>query len=394
MRGFALLGILLINVELMRGPGFYYALAGQTPPGGTTADEVTGFLSAWLAGGKFISSFALLFGVGAALIVGRAERRGTNPRRLLARRYTLLLLFGLAHMFLLFPGDILFAYSLAGFILITFAAVTPKVAAWTGAGIYAGLGVLTGLFAALAMAFSDMGADGAEMGADFQQQMFGDRVDQAVEAYAQGGFADMLGAHAFEAAMLQFGHVLFVPWILALFLVGFAITRSGLTTDLASHRPTLRRAAIVGLGLGLPLNLPLGFLGPLGVEAADTIGPLEASATFLQFVAPPVLAIGYLSAIALLALRVGAWRPLGAVGRMALTAYLLQSAFSVIVFKVVGLYGDVSASEALIFVVGTWLLLLVLCPLWLRWLRFGPVEWLWRTWTYRRPQPLRVHAND
>ena len=393
LRGFALLGILLINVELMRGPGLYHALAGQAPPAGTTADAITGFLSAWLAGGKFISSFALLFGVGAAFIIGRAERRGASPRRLLARRYTLLLLLGLAHMFLLFPGDILFAYALAGFILIAFATVTPKVAAWTGAGIYAGLGVLTGLFAALTMAFSGMGAGDAEVGVDLQQQMFGDRIDQAVQAYAEGGIADMLGAHAFEAAILQLGHVLFVPWILALFLVGFAITRNGVVADLAGHRGTLRRTAVIGLGVGLPLNLPLGFLGPLGIEAAEAVGPLEASATFLQFVAPPVLAVGYLSAIALLVMRIGVWRPLAAVGRMALTAYLLQSVFSVIVFKVIGLYGDVSASEALVFVVGTWLLLLVLCPLWLRWFAFGPVEWLWRSGTYRSWQPLRLDAN-
>ena len=387
LRGFALLGILVINVELMRGPGFYHVLAGRAAPVESAADELTNFLSGWLASGKFISSFALLFGIGAAFMVTRAQQRGGDPRRLLGRRYTLLLVLGLVHMFLLFPGDILFAYGLAGFVLLAFVEVRARIALWWSLGIWATLAVVTGAFAALSLALA--GAAGMDEGIDVQRQLFGDRAEQAVAAYADGGWLDMLGAHAFEAAILQAGHVVTVPWILAIFLFGYAAGRAGVATDLAGNRRLLTRAAVIGLGVGLPVNLPMGLIGPLGVDAADTFGWVEASATFLQFVAPPVLAVGYLAAVALLALRFGAWRPLAAVGRMALTAYLLQSVFSVAVFKVAGLYGQVSASQALVFVVATWAALLVLCPLWLRAFAFGPVEWLWRSWTYRSRQPLR-----
>ena len=391
LRGFALLGILVINVELMRGPGFYHVLAGRPAPAGSGADELTDFLSGWLASGKFISSFALLFGVGAALLVTRAKQRAGDPRQLLTRRYTLLLVLGLLHMFLLFPGDILFAYGIAGLVLLAFLEVRPRTALRWSAGIYAVLAVATGGFAALTLAFAQ--AAGLDDPDGIQQQLFGDRAERAVSAYADGGWLDLLGAHAFEAVILQAGHVATVPWILAIFLLGYAVGRSGIAADLAGHRRLLSRAAAIGLGLGLPLNLPMGLLGPLGVGAAGSPDWVEASATFLQFVAPPVLAVGYLATVALIALHLGAWQPLAAVGRMALTAYLLQSVFSVAVFKVAGLYGQVSSAQALVFVVGTWGVLLVICPLWLRAFRFGPVEWLWRSWTYGSRQPLRATAD-
>jgi uncharacterized protein len=82
------------------------------------ADRITSFLVGWLAAGKFVSSFAILFGVGAALLAAKAWERGWSAHRLLARRYTLLAVFGLAHMVLLFPGDILFVYALTGFALL------------------------------------------------------------------------------------------------------------------------------------------------------------------------------------------------------------------------------------------------------------------------------------
>lgn len=388
LRGVALLGILVINVELMRGPALYTALAGRAPEAGTTADELTRFLSGWLAGGKFISSFALLFGVGAALIVTRAERRGGDPRALLARRYWLLLVLGLAHMLVLFPGDILFVYAVTGFVLLLFVPSTPRTALRWAVGIYLALALVTGAGAILT--FAAPGTSPAAGGGPLEQLVV-DLGDRAVAAYTDGGLADLLGAHAMEAVLLQSGQLLYLPWLLALFLLGLAVGRSGLATDPATHRHRLVIAAAVGLGVGLPLNVPLGLLGPLGIGATQAAAPLAASATFLQLAAPPILAVGYLSALALLGRWLGAWRPLAAVGRMALSAYLLQSVAGLLVFKVAGLYGRVSASEALVFVVGTWVALLVLCPLWLRAFRFGPVEWLWRSWTYRRWQPLRVH---
>jgi uncharacterized protein len=113
LRGFALLGILLINIELARGSDLYVFVAGETPER-SSADGIVQFLSGWLVRSKFLSAFALLFGVGAALMVARAEGSGRSPHALLARRYGWLLVLGLAHMLLLFSGDILVATAWQG----------------------------------------------------------------------------------------------------------------------------------------------------------------------------------------------------------------------------------------------------------------------------------------
>jgi len=395
LRGFALLGILLVNIELMRGPALFDALAGVLPEPASDADRVTGFLVGWLASGKFISSFAILFGVGAGLLAAKARSRGWSPQRLLARRYTLLAVFGLAHMLLLFPGDVLFVYAVTGFVLLLFVEVHPRTALWWAGGIIALLTLATTALVALAAAFEDLVPD-TEVDDPFSTAMggfFDGRREATIAAYTDGGLGEILSARAFEALLVQSGTLLTVPWLLALFLLGFAATRAGLATDLGGHRRLLRRSAAVGLLVGLPANLVLGMVGPVGA-ATGTTGELELTwvelaATPAQLVAAPLLAIGYLAALSLLALRFGAWRPLAAVGQMALTAYLAQSLVTSVVFIGFGTYGAWTATSALIVVAGTWVLLLVACPLWLRWLRFGPVEWLWRCWTYRAWQPLR-----
>ena len=393
LRGFALLGILLVNIELMRGPALYDALVGVLPAPVSRADEVTQFLTGWLAAGKFVSSFALLFGVGAALLAGRAAARGSSPRRLLARRYTLLAVFGLVHMVLLFPGDVLFLYALTGFALLLFLDLGPRGAlAWAGL-ILAGLTAVSTLATWAATQLPALNSPVDDPFTVAMEGFFAGRGEAAVAAYTEGGVLAVLGARSFEAAVVQGGALLTLPWVLALFLIGFAATRAGVATAPGEHRVLLRRLAVVGLGVGLPVNLVLGRVGTLGA-AMGTVGELEDAWVMVavvpaQLLGAPLLAVGYLATLTLLGLRFGVWRPLAAVGRMALTAYLTQSLTATVVFVGLGTYGSWSATEALAVVVGTWVLLLVACPLWLRWFRFGPVEWVWRRWTYRSPQPMR-----
>ncbi len=399
LRGFALLGILLINIELMRGPAFYEVMAGQVPPASEGLDRVVQFLSGWLAAGKFISSFAIMFGLGAALIAGRAIAAGHNPRGLLARRYGWLLLFGIAHMILLFPGDILFVYGISGLILIAFVKLAQRTALiWSG--------VLIGITTALGVLFAGLGAliDGSFEAPDddpFTSAFtgwFADRGDAAVQAHTDGSYLDVIGVNAVESLIMQSGQLFVIPWVLGLFLFGFVVGRSGIIDDLSAFRPHLRKAALIGLGAGLPLTLAQGAVDPIVLVAGSADGQVGAGLVVLimlgQLLGAPVLAVGYLASLALLTLRFGVARPLAAVGRMALTAYLLQSLLTLIVFAGFGLYGQLGPAEAMLVVIGVWVALLIICPLWLRWARFGPVEWLWRTLTYGRRQPLRARDTQ
>jgi uncharacterized protein len=384
-RGFALLGILLINIELMRGPDLYAAFTATGPTGAGGADGAVHFLTGWLAAGKFLSSFAIMFGIGAAMIADKPGTPGRSPRRLLARRYAFLLVLGLGHMVLLFPGDILFAYGLAGLVLLAFIGVRSRTALWWAGGTLGVLLVLGVGFTALLGSLPETAND--DPVAASMDEFFSARADAAVAARQDGSYLDVVRANAWEALFVQSSSLVVLPWVVALFLLGLAMGRSGMVRDLPGHRDRIRRAVRVALPLGLLLNLPTGFLGPLamgsGMQPGSGADPVVPLSTAAQIVGAPILAVGYLGAVALLSLRLGVFRPLAAVGRMALTAYLLQSVLALVVFAGFGRYGRLGSAQAMLVVVAVWGVLLVVCPLWLRRFEFGPVEWLWRAWTYR-----------
>jgi uncharacterized protein len=394
LRGFALLGILLINIELMRGPAFYEVMAGDVPPRAQGIDRVVQFLTGWLAAGKFISSFAIMFGLGAALIAGRVVAKGATPRGLLARRYGWLLLFGLVHMLLLFPGDILFVYGVTGLVLLAFLNVRQRTAVIWSAALVVFSATFGVLFSWLGAVMRDpFGAPADDPLTRTFQGFFADRADAAVRAHVEGSYLDVIGVNAVESLVIQGGQIFVLPWLLGLFLLGFVIGRSGIVADPSAFRPQLRKAAAIGLAVGLPLTLAQGTVDPIVLIAggADTqVGAgLVALIMLGQLLGAPVLAVGYLSSLALLSLRFGTSRPLAAVGRMALSAYLLQGLLTLVVFAGFSLYGQLGPAEAMLVVLGVWVVLLVVCPLWLRWFRFGPAEWLWRSLTYGRRQALR-----
>ncbi len=394
LRGFALLGILLVNIELMRGPAIYDVLAGRLPPPSEGVDRILQFGVGWLAQGKFISSFAIMFGLGAAIIAGRTVAAGHQPGSVLARRYGWLLVIGITHMVLLFPGDILFVYGITGLILLAFLRVRQRTAVLWSAALIGLVTVVSVGVTLLGAAFEEFaGAAEGDPFADAFQGFFADRAEAAVAAHVDGSYLDVIVVNAIEAAIIQLGQLFVIPWVLGLFLLGFAVGRTGIIADLAAYRSALRRAALVGLGLGLPLTFAQGAVDPIvlvgGGTGAQVSTGLLALITVGQLLGAPVLAVGYLAGVALLSLRFGSPRPLAAVGRMALSAYLAQSLLTLIVFAGFSRYGQLGPSEAMLVVLGVWAVLLLVCPLWLRWFRFGPVEWLWRTLTYGRGQPFR-----
>jgi uncharacterized protein len=389
LRGFALLGILLVNIEFMRGSevfGALVGLAGEQPQG--AADRVTSFAVGWLVSGKFVSAFAFMFGMGAALISRRVLDAGRSPVGLLARRYGWLIGFGLAHMLLLFPGDVLFVYGLTGLALLAFVAKPPRTLWRWSAGLLVGFAMLYALLAgAGGLAAMDGGAS------DPFTRMVMAQQQRAGEVYANGSYGQLVGVNATLSLFIQSGQLFLLPWFLALFLFGFAVGRSGFVHDLRAHEPLLGRVAIIGLTIGLPLNLVMGVLGPLGAGAATMPGWVQSVGAFVQLVGAPILTVGYLATLTLVCLRWGPIRPLAAVGRMALSAYLLQSVLAVPLFWGLGLYDRLGAAEALVVVAGIWVVVIVISMLWMRRFRFGPAEWFWRTLTYGRRQPMRASAD-
>ncbi len=399
LRGFALLGILLVNIELFRGPVLYEMLAGRSVEM-TAAGETVSFLVGWLANSKFLSSFSLMFGVGAAMMVGSAIARGQSPRRLLARRYLWLALFGLVHMFLLFPGDILFIYGLCGLLLLFFVKRSTKVRLWWAGGILTVYGLLMFAMSMAPGPPPDAPADHPAVQAfEEVQAFFAERSEHTLAAYTSSDVGEIVSARIWEVVVVQGGSMVVLPWVLALFLIGFSIGHTGLIGDLAGRRRRLRQAAGVGLVGGLILNLPLGFGGSLGAASltADAeVNVLKVAAEAIgQTIGAPLLAIGYLATLALICLNERALRRLRLLrdtGRMALTGYILQSVLASIFFIGLNFYGSLSNVAALAVVVGIWVLVLATCTLWQRKFGRGPLERLWRRLTYGRPRTERADA--
>lgn len=384
IRGVAVLGILLINIETFSGYGMLTPAERAALPQ-ARFDAPLAFALRFLVEGKFYSLFSFLFGVGFFVFFQRASARAAaaHATRLFKRRLTGLLLIGLAHSFLLWYGDILASYAVLGFALIPFTRRDDRaVLRWSMVFLASPVLLYVVLMALAAMASVPPPRPGESMPPV---------LTTAANLLAHGTLADFFRGNAiFTAANVARRLVLmFFPRVLGMFLLGYWAGRRGIFTDLDAHTPLLRRVAVTTFAIGLPLALADAILGATGSPMPpDGRGLLR---TAVQSIASPALALGYAAGLCLLF----RWRraPLLAfapAGRMALTNYLLQSVAGVAVFSTVGLelFGRVSLTDA---VAGCVMFFAIQCAasrLWLSIARFGPVEWLWRSFTYRRAFPL------
>jgi uncharacterized protein len=199
----------------------------------------------------------------------------------------------------------------------------------------------------------------------------------------------MRARYAFETQTQGLAIVLF--WRASgIMLLGMALFKLGVLTGKSSRRIYGILLAL-GLAVGLPVTL-LGFYANVVTEWQN--GWLRWLSVQIVFWFGILMSLGWVSIVMLIGDRRG-WsfltRPLAAVGRMALTSYLLQSLICTFIFygHGLGLYGRVERTGQAAVVAGVWLLLLVVAPLWLRRFRYGPAEWAWRSLAYGAGQPLR-----
>lgn len=378
LRGVAVLGVLVVNVSFMAAPVLFLPPEQIQVGGFDTVDAFFSGVVAWLVNGKMIALLATLFGAGMGLIAARNLASGHLRRGLFVRRSLFLIVLGLAHMILLFPGDILFAYGLTGLIAILFLRRSPKALLWWAAGIASfGFLVVTATNVAAQM------LDTSEVAASFASELAA-----TTAAFDGRDYGGVIVANATMSALAQTsGAIVGQTWILPLFLIGMAAAKSGIISNPGAHRALLRRTAWIGLSVGLPLNLllfPRGVLGANGLVPPDggvVMGIVNAAVTVF---AVPILSAGYASVLTLLWLRVQAPRPLVAVGRMALTAYLMQSLLAFGFFFGFAAYGQIGFAASMLLVLAIWIVIIAFCVVWLRRFSFGPMEWLWRIVTYLR----------
>jgi len=385
LRGAALLGVLAVNLFAMGWPESQaFSADASTVPGGW-ALTLTWFLFM----GKAYALLALLFGYGTGLQAQRLEAAGRAPARLLSRRLLALGAIGLAHGLLVWYGDVLLSYAVFGFVLLLFLRTPPRaLLAWAGGLLALGAAfflVAGGLLHALSTlpALAEKGAQ-----ADQALHTLGEEdLRSAVAAYANGPYGALFLRRLRDLAGSWGSSVVVLPEILALFLTGLWAARTGAARDPA-WRPRLARAALLLAAAGLPLNLLYARLASLGLSAGMGVAVLSMAAYTL---AAPALAVSAAAAACLLreAAPVRALtRLLAPLGRLSLSAYLLQSVVftSVFYFHGLGLYGQVPFPVLLALAPAFWLFQVALAHAWLSRFRLGPAEWLLRRLEYgRRP---------
>ena len=379
VRGVALLGILLANVIAMSGFPFLPPDHYRSLP---LADwhEPAYFAVLVLVEAKFYSLFSLLFGVGFAVFVQRAAARGADARKLFKRRLTGLLIIGLVHTFFIWMGDILATYAVIGFALLPFLQRDDRTVLRWAAGMLLLPIALYGL----------MVAGTALAGPPEQPSTTVSGPPQflidAAAGFATGGYPEVLRGHAIftMANVVRRFLLMFFPRVFGMFLLGFYIGRRNMFAELDAYRPLLRRVCWAGLAIGLPL----AYLGAL-MEGSNMGRPGLAglAETTIKSIAIPVLALAYAAGLCLLFQRFrGLRRAFAPAGQMALTNYLLQSVAALVVFYGLGLglFGRVPLIVALAGAVAFFALQMIASGAWLAVASFGPAEWLWRMFTYRR----------
>lgn len=413
VRGFALLGILLVNMAFFAAP--FQVVLLDTPWWPDLPDRVAEAAIRALAEGKFYVLFSLLFGLGMALQMQRAAEHGRRivgqaPQAETAvgyarverhdtfagyyvRRLLVLLAIGLAHALLLWYGDILTAYALLGFLLLAFRRVSDKALLIWAAVIYTLPIVLFGALTALFALARCIPRANAQLDQAFAQQELVSQMAAAaaVKAYAYGSWTDIFWQRLADLATLSFGYIAIAPVIAAMFLLGLYVGRRRILHEPEAHLPLLRGLAYVGLPLGLACNVGFTLLSEFTSRVEPTI--LRWTAYAVYSVGAPLLAGGYAASLVLL-LRSPRCRPrllpLAAVGRMALTNYLLQTVICTTLFYSYGfgLFRGLSPIYYAPLALFIYLVQIQFSEWWLSRFRFGPLEWLWRTLTYGRPQPF------
>jgi len=368
LRGFALLGILLVNIEFIVQP-----VEIGWEPYESTVDLVVRWFVVAFGQTKVYPLFALLFGYGLSIQVQNAKRRGTDLSARYRRRMIGIGLLGVAHGVLFFPGDILVLYAVIGAVAYRFRDTpTPKLLRIAA--------IVYGIAAFIWMVLG--GLDLAGGGGGLPSVSDGD-----FDTFQNGSFGDVVGLQFFYwPVVLGLLWLVQGPTTFSFFLIGIAIGRTRILADPTEHRPVAMRAL---------KWLPLGVLGAaVGATLIVVAGGRWATIGFaIGFATMPPLVAGY---GAILALTIGGSsspvaRVLQASGRMSLSVYLLES----IVVSTLsygygfGLFSKVGPLAGQALAVAVWLGLSAFAVAWMRVARFGPFEWLLRSFTYGKLQPWR-----
>jgi uncharacterized protein len=389
LRGFALLGILMMNIRAMAAPMsaymYPYALFDHEGP-----SRLAYLFTAVVFDLKMMGLFSMLFGAGVLLYANKRTESGHPPRALWFRRMFVLLAIGVVHAYFIWPGDILVPYALCGILLLWWmrnrAARTLLIAAVGMLAIGAALSVFH-WFTWSSMSEADRTAE-LELIMPTREQALGD-VNLML-----GNYTTLVVERAPETFMFEtMFFLLFFVWRCGgMMLLGMSLYKSGFL-DGRLPSATYARVALIAT----PVGLALALVGTLELERVAYTMPIRSAIDVWNYVGAVFASVGYAAILIWIVKRgmlAGLRRRLAAVGQMAFSNYLFHSVTTSLLFLGLGfgLAGRFDYAAQLLVVGAIWIVQLVVSPIWLQSFRFGPAEWLWRTLTYGRMQPMRQEA--
>lgn len=403
VRGVALMGILLMNIASFSGPIEMYF--NPLMVGNHYMANVVAWSLRWvLFEGKMRAAFSMLFGAGVILLTERGERRGSkNVADIFLRRNMWLTLFGVLHFYLIWNGDILYYYGLTALIFL-YPCRKVRFRNLFIAGVFVlALGVASDIYVSIdAIHMRDKGvaaqaaqASGKKLTQDQQDALkkWTDEIEHRKKMHdddlkaMRGSYLDIIKWHAHWGPKFQATsyYMLGFTDVLGMMLIGMGLYRMGFLTGALSYKFYLWT-----IGIGYLLSLPINGFEAWGVIRAN-FQPETAWWALYQ----SGRLTGAVANVALVVLicKAGIFKSLtrriAAVGQTALSNYLFTSISCTALFGGFKLYGKFEYFQLYGIVACVWLLNLVLSSIWLRYFQFGPMEWVWRSLTYWKRQPMR-----
>ena len=460
LRGFALIGIILMNIEWFNRSfvdigRFDYQLTG--------VDWAAGWLVRLFVEGKFWKLFSLLFGMGFAVMLLQAKRKEQPFFAWFCRRMSILFVIGMAHMVLLWGGDILHDYAVGGLILVFWIWLFKfKWMHWANkdsAFLKVGLSLLALPFVVslgIAIVFGTTKAHDQLVNNNHIEQMVEQRVaefeqdgqlaaplietaiaeregtqkrpdvdtdtldetqliahkaerrfisrhkrqldrEQDYQVLKHGSYAEIISHNTdFAIEELKNTPIMALVASFPLFLIGYWFVASGVIVKPARHKGLFKAMAWIGVGFGIVLGAAMLIIS--ANPMVKLVKEFEITANLLMMLSQYFMTAGYIGVFVLIMLsdKAKRWvKWLAPMGKMALTNYLMQTVIlSFIFFNFgLGLYGEVSRFAQMGIVLGVITAQAILSNVWLKHYRFGPMEWLWRSLTYKQKQPFRLKTH-
>lgn len=420
VRGIALLGILLMNIP-------YFGLPYQMAENLNIRGEYSGinYYTYWIVDGFFSGTmrglFSMLFGAGAVLLLDRLEKKKDeiNPADIYYRRLIYLLLFGLINAFVfLWPGDILYSYAICGLFLFPFRNVRPAYLLLIG-GLFIAFHMLThtldlkeqhnkriqGL-AALTLEKKGVPLTNEQQLAKEEWTQYQDKnkvenVQQAAQKEVvamQKGYFSVMG-HLKEINIkletVKFYGSYFFD-IMAFLFIGMALYKWRVLTGEASFT-TYWLMCVCGYVIGILLSYYiLSSIIAVRFDFSMLYNRLTIDLYQVRRLALTMGHIGFLMLLYKHKIATRVFKYMANVGQMAFTNYLMQSIICMFIFYGVGfgLFGQLERYQLYYVVAAIWLFQIVFSAVWLRYFRFGPFEWVWRSLTYFAKQPIKRRNNN